>query len=734
VSFFNELKRRNVFKVAAAYIIVAWLLMQVADVVLNNIEAPSWVFQVIMLLLGLGFPIAVIFAWAFEMTPEGLKKEKEVDRSQSITQVTGQKLNYTIMALMALALGYFALDKFWLTPRTGTEPAETIVVQEDAPETIAVLPFVDMSPASDNEYFSDGLTEELLNILAKIQDLQVAGRTSSFAFKGRNQDLREIGEKLGVKTILEGSVRKDESGQRVRITAQLVNVENGFHLWSETYDRQLEDIFAIQDEIAHEVAAALRVTLLGEDEQRIASRAVTGLNAYETYLQGLEEYNDFSYASLREAERLFQQAIELDPDYTPAKIGLLKTLWELVTTGAMGRSEQLARSQPMLEEILAADPGNSQAHVLMALNLRSGNADEAALREFDLALGADPRNADALREMGRFVFDNGDTRRGMEYLLEAERIEPYSVPVLWELCFTHALLLQPEVAVSYCDRIGEVQPENPMRYYGPSMAAQFAGDLPGAIKMNAKAIELDPNDHELPATMAQLWLALGDPERAEPWLRAAERLGADKTATVAARVTMLHYREQRGMAADHARRALQRGLDRRPGVINLIENTYIADLAEQGRIEAALNYYREKRPEAFTDALAPGADLGRFTTDLVNIATLLKLLDPDSERADELLKLVEQWLQRRDGRTLPWLQSVLKASVAEARGQREEALDLIETAIGEGLTFAWTWRVEIPLVMRDLSRDPRFQAIKSELQARLARQRDEAVALLEPGP
>jgi tetratricopeptide (TPR) repeat protein len=166
----------------------------------------------------------------------------------------------------------------------------------------------------------------------------------------------------------------------------------------------------------------------------------------------------------------------------------------------------------------------------------------------------------------------------------------------------------------------------------------------------------------------------------------------------------------------------------------LIENTYIADLAEQGRIEDALDYYREKRPEAFEKALAPQANLGRYATDLVNIAVLLKMLDPGSERADELLKLVEQRLQRGDGRSLPWLQSVLKATVAEARGRRDEALDLLEMAIDQGLTFAWTWRVEIPLVMRDLQRDPRFQILEAEIQARLARQHDEAITLLEAGP
>jgi TolB-like protein len=273
MSFFNELKRRNVIRVAAAYIIVGWLIMQAGDTLAPALHLPEWVNSLLVFFLLLGFPLALFFAWAFEMTPDGIKKEKEVDRSQSITQVTGQKLNYTIITLLIAALAYFAYDKFLVQPTSKTE--STIVVEETAKpievteQSIAVLPFVDMSATGDNEYFSDGLTEELLNILAKIKELRVAGRTSSFAFKGKDEDLRSIGEKLNVISILEGSVRKDDKRNRVRITAQLINVEDGYHLWSESYDRQLDDIFAIQDEIAHEVAKALRITLLGEDEARL---------------------------------------------------------------------------------------------------------------------------------------------------------------------------------------------------------------------------------------------------------------------------------------------------------------------------------------------------------------------------------------------------------------------------------------------------------------------------------
>ena len=736
MSFFEELKRRNVVRVSIGYIIVAWLVAQVVELAAESFGAPEWVMKMVITLLALGLPFAIFFAWAFELTPEGIKREKDVDRNQSITDQTGRQLDRAIIAILVLALGYFVADKFWLSaPQQGS--GSISLIEPDpirAPESIAVLPFVDMSPEGDNEYFSDGLTEELLNILAKIQNLQVAGRTSSFAFKGKNEDLRAIGEKLGVKTILEGSVRKDESGQRVRITAQLVNVENGFHLWSETYDRELKDIFAIQDEIAHQVAAALRVTLLGEDEERLASRATTGLSAYEVYLQALDQYNDFSYASLRKAEELYAQSIALDLNYIPAQIGLVKTLHELNETGALSSKEKIERVRPMLESILAVDPNNSTARVQKALMLDDLNDDEGELREFDLALSADPRNVDALRELGRFIFNRGNTSKGLEYLREAERLDPYSVPVLWDLCFSNALLLKRDEANSYCARIGEIQPGNPMVYYGPGMAAQFSGNLADAVVYEAKAIELDPNDHELPAFMVLFWLSMGDPQRAEPWLQKAESLQPNETATVAARVALLHFREQSGMAGDLARRALASGLENRAGLKGAIETMFVASMVNQGKVADALDYWRNDSPEAFEQPL-PDSLLNRnnFPGDLVTIAGLMLRLDPGSEQAKSLLGAAEQRLDRRDGKFVPWIDPMLRARIAAIRGHDELAIDLLEKGVDLGFRNNWQSLLEINVDFQRLHDKPRYRELVARVEADMAQQHERAVAMLEGG-
>jgi len=414
MSFFTELKRRNVIRVGVAYVIVAWLILQFADVVLNNIEAPGWVFQVIMLILGIGLPLALFFAWAFELTPEGIRKEKDIERSESMTRVTGHKLNNTIIGLLILALGYFVLDKFFLDPgRDAAEVAsavqnargkvQTPTETEQAEKSIAVLPFVNMSSDQEQEYFSDGLSEELLNLLAKIPELRVAARTSSFSFKGKNLEIPEIASRLKVAHILEGSVRK--SGDQIRITAQLVKADDGYHLWSETYNRQLDNVFQIQDEIAGEVVRALKVTLLNEAPK---SRE-TSPEVYQLYLEGQHVRRQVSAPTLPKAINLLKQAVALDPAYAPAWAELAYAyMWE-AGIGATPIDEAFALADQAIEKALKADPGYSRAYFVKGASQMYNKFDfKAAYEGYQHALQLEPgnafllgQNATVLRAIGR---------------------------------------------------------------------------------------------------------------------------------------------------------------------------------------------------------------------------------------------------------------------------------------------------------------------------------------------
>ena len=324
MSFFNELKRRNVFKVGITYIFMAWLVLQVTDVILNNIEAPGWVFHVLLLFLIIGFAFALFFAWAFELTPDGLKREHEVDRSQSITHKTGRKIDRAIIALLVVGVAFLVADNYVFDEATKPAPVAEEAsppVEESAQgyDSIGVLPFANISNDPDQDYFSDGISEELLNALAKLKNLQVAARTSSFAFKGLNHDIMEIGKKLNVDTVLEGSVRR--SGTRLRITAQLIDVANGYHLWSETYDRELTDVFAVQDEITTAIVTALRVHFDTGETPALPTVGATNMSAYDAYLKGRHKYQELGSASLREALTLFRAATDADPEFAPAWAG-----------------------------------------------------------------------------------------------------------------------------------------------------------------------------------------------------------------------------------------------------------------------------------------------------------------------------------------------------------------------------------------------------------------------------
>ena len=440
MSLFQELKRRNVFRVGIAYLITAWLVLQVSDVVLGNIVAPDWVFKTILLICALGAPVVLIFAWAFEMTPEGLKREKDVDRSRSVTHVTGRKLDHTIIFVLVLALGYFAVDKFFLerpgsagsavrenTRHTSadTSAESGAAVVQAGMTSIAVLPFVNMSSDKEQDYFSDGISEELLNLLAKVPAFRVAGRTSSFAFKGQNDDLRTIGESLGVSTILEGSVRK--GANRVRITAQLVKVDDGFHLWSETYDRELTDVLAVQDEIAGAVVKELKVTLLGEEQTPShAGDSLTGnVEAYNAYLQGLYFLNQFGPDNYKLAAGHFEQAVKLAPDSALAWAMLSQANTRYASQGEKGVPAALARAREAASKALALADGVPEAHLAEAMILMTFDWDwPAAGAAVKRALALRPGDVQAQRLLAKLEGQLGHSESAMSMLQAALLQDP----------------------------------------------------------------------------------------------------------------------------------------------------------------------------------------------------------------------------------------------------------------------------------------------------------------------
>jgi TolB-like protein/Flp pilus assembly protein TadD len=436
VSLLSELKRRNVFKVAIAYIVTAWLVLQIGDVILNNVKAPDWVFYVILLLLGIGFLFAIIFAWAFDLTPEGLKRDTKANPAAPEAGQTGRKLNYIVFAALVLALGYFVIDKFVFNSGRDTAGTSTVdqVAQQQPSEiesakadnSIAVLPFVNMSSDEEQEYFSDGLSEELLNLLASIPELKVAARTSSFSFKDKDLAIPELASQLKVAHVLEGSVRKH--GNQIRITAQLIQADNGYHLWSETYDRQLDDVFQIQEDIAVAVVEALRITLLGE----VPKTRKTDPRAYQLFLKGQYLKSQISSDSLNRAVEAFKQAVEIDPTYVPAWAELADTYFWGGRSDGMSREEANALADQAIQIAISNDPDYAFAYYVRGISWFFGKHNfKQGIEDFQRALELDPDDAFLVAAIGKGALLTGKFDLAITQYEKALAMEPVVPEFLW---------------------------------------------------------------------------------------------------------------------------------------------------------------------------------------------------------------------------------------------------------------------------------------------------------------
>jgi TolB-like protein len=443
-SVWGELKRRNVVRVAVAYVIVGWLILQFGDVLIPLLNLPEWVGRLIFLLLLVGFPLALFFAWAYELTPAGLKKEKDVDRSESITHITGRKLDFVIIGVLVVAIGFLLLDKIYLSE--GDTTADEVIATER--QSIAVLPFVNMSDDPGNEYFSDGLSEEILNLLTKIPSLKVIGRTSSFAFKGKNEDLRGIGQALGVKTVLEGSVRK--SGERVRITAQLVDVSDGAHIWSETYDRTLTDIFAIQDDVAAAIIDALQIHV-GANPTR--GRPTENTEAYALFLKARASLNVFEY---RDTEEILLKAIELDPNFAEAYELLAYCYFNLCGTGVTAAEGQKLMGETAAKA-LALDPDLVLAQALY----HSGNIETwsylGEIDAFERGVRQQPGNPALLDALAFDLLEAGYLHEALgvaERFVELDPLSPIANSYLANALYAVGRTSEATVAMELADQLG----------------------------------------------------------------------------------------------------------------------------------------------------------------------------------------------------------------------------------------------------------------------------------------
>ncbi len=546
-NFFAELKRRNVYKVAVAYAIVGWLLVQIATQVFPFLEIPNWVVRLVIVLVAAGFPIALVIAWAFELTPEGIKRTEDVDLPG------GSSSNNRIWIYVAVIGAAFSVGLFFIgrytAPRTSSaerEPPPPAVAGSAPQKSIAVLPLLNESGDPRDEYFSDGLSEELIAALAQIRELKVIGRSSSFRFKERKEESKTIGEKLGVATLLEGTVRKQ--GDRVRIVAELINAADGIELWTRTFDRELKDIFAVQQEIAAAVASSLKTTLLGSEQGSSANPATKNTEAHNAYLQGHYYFQRRNLEDYRKAVGHYDEAIRLDPDYALAYAERSEA-WTLIgdLTGEGKTAWPKARNDA--EKAVAIAPALAEAHAALGwVRFFTEWRFAEGLSELKRAKELSPANPTANDLLARVIVYLGRLDEAENQGRQAVELDPLaSAPknnlarILWyegkldeaDAVARKAAELQPNsassrrwqvlVAIQRGDketalREAQLEPDESYRRFELAVAQYARGDRTAA---DAALADLIAHDQGLDYQVAQVYAVRGEREKAFEWLQIA---------------------------------------------------------------------------------------------------------------------------------------------------------------------------------------------------------------------
>ena len=513
-NFFGELKRRNVYKVAVAYAVIAWLLIQAASILFPTFEAPAWVMKAFVAMIALGFPVALIFAWAFELTPEGIKRTEEIDPVAQARPKSHAWI-YVVIGAAVLSAGLFLLGRY------GFQYSSSGVTEISA-KSIAVLPFDSLSRDPDNAFFVEGVQDEILTRLAKVADLKVIARTSTQRFKSSPADLRDVAKQLGVMHVLEGSVQK--ANDQVRVNVQLINATTNAHLWAEIYDRKLTDIFAVESDIAKTIADTLQAKLSGSEKQMIAAQPTSNTAAYELYHKGRSLWEQRSGDNIPKAIAFYEQAIAHDPNYALAHAGLANAYVLLPYYTGARRNDSLAKAREAALKALSLDSKLAEAHVAL------GKIDffqlelAESIREYQRAIELKPNYAtahqwygnDALVSFGRFEEAIAEGKRAVE-------LDPLSPVINADLGITFYLARRYDDAIQQLKKTLVIDPTFFYAHYNLGIALQLKGDLAGAIAEYDKAKQLSNDSFTIALLGAAKGLA-GDKQAAEQTLKELDQI------------------------------------------------------------------------------------------------------------------------------------------------------------------------------------------------------------------
>ena len=701
MTLYEELKQRNVVRVGIAYVVIGWFLAQIAEFAFENFGAPDWVLKSVVVVLMLGLPLALFFAWVYEITPEGVKKESEIDRSTSVAGEKGKKLNVIIAMTLVLAVALLLTDRFTGGPdEVQLTAADTAVSTQDVTNSIAVLPFVNMSSDEEQEFFSDGITEEILNSLASIKELKVAGRTSSFAFKGQNDDLRRIGDALGVNHILEGSVRK--SGDQVRITAQLVQVDNGFHVWSETYDRKLVDIFAIQDEIANEILRQLKTRLVG-DAAKPAEARRTDPVVYALYLKAKQRIYTRIGSEIETAVEELDQAIQLDTQYAPAfaQRGIATLLLSEEQYGDIPNLEANRRGKRFIDNALKLDPNHADAWAALGLYYGKDTATlEDSIDALAKALELNPNSIDASNWLQISLSDIGDLTGALEILEEMTNRDP-----LYRPAFSNAMQMfnsagQPEKAEALLERMTAIDPDSPDIILARATHYLFSGRAGESLSLMEKRRDMGEM-----SGIANVYLSVG-------LTRTGQFERATEEGSPFLKVLPLYNVGRKDEAYELAYRFAGEGST----------GDLFTLFIREGRDRDLTDFLEERWPSvaAFAEENR-GSEFGYDTLSQVAFAYMRQGND---ERFEDAMMRIDQHFENMQSQGVDNFAFSSSMALHNAmRGDIDSAFDNLSSAIDRGWTTAGEPTVVEPRLTL-MADDPRFELARATMLMTLNRDRE----------
>lgn len=711
VATFRELKRRRVFRVAAAYAVSSWLLLQIADVVFPAIGLTGTAMTMLVALLAIGFPVALVLGWRYDLGPDGLVRTRPAVATGTTALNSG---DYLLLGVLLAAVGLAAVSMY---SRIGTDelPATNPGAREQAP-TIAVLPLVNMSNDPENDYFADGLTEELLNVLAQLDALKVIGRTSSFAFKNKQEDLRDIGEALNASYLLEGSVR--QSGDRIRVTAQLINAADGSHLWSNTFDRDAGEIFAIQSSIAAAVVNELQIPLLSENQLR--THQSRNFGAYDRYLAGNSNLRKRDLDSLRRSVALFKEAIAVDSEFAPAYAALAIAYIQMhVNYGEMEFNAAFGQAQASIESALALDPESSDAYFAMAMlnhwSWQLGGRDpldkDAADQAYRHALAISPNNADASKQYANFLANTGRRHAAIEYANRALELDPLAPNSHRFVGGLYEGIAKFDEARRFYVKETELYPTKPVGYLSlASLAIRADGDLVSGMEWARRAADLHLGSAA--NSLARIWLDLDDYDKA---LEIYEQIRSE---SMEARWVEQLYLGNYQAALDIRRAALAQHVAPPAN-----DYRYVGRLAVfAGDFNLARDMLEKADPRLLEK---PPFITVRSLSEVVCLAIAYQNLG-EPERATQLIDSALDLVARSE-RMGTQGYGFADARLLALQGNTVAALDALESAIDAGVRSTWfadRWpRPGRDPALASLHGDDRFQPLIRALDRDLAEQR-----------